>query len=102
MNYRIGDRVYPIDIDFIQNIIRYEKDFDFHDIVGIVVYYDNFTEEHTVKWLNTNRTRIIDFQHVSRNNSWYYGEMTDSRKYFLDVVSDAKVGLKKSNSNDNN
>ena len=95
MNYRIGDRVYPIDIDFIQNIIRYEKDFDFHDIVGIVVDYNDFTEEHTVKWLSINRTRVIDFQHASRCDSWYYGDLTDNRNYFFDVVSDAEIVVSK-------
>ena len=85
--------VSPIDIDFIQNIIRYEKDFDFHDIVGIVVDYNDFTEEHTVKWLSINRTRVVDFKHASRNDRWYYGDLTDNRNYFFDVVHISQMDM---------
>lgn len=93
MEYRIGDMVYPTDIDFIQKIIKYELNIDLEDFVGIVVDTDTWKEQFIVLWVNRNRTGKIVFDHISVNNWYWFNELTDARKEYLDIVHDAHIGM---------
>ena len=95
MKYRIGDRVYPTDIDFIENIMRYEHNsiLDIDDLVGVVVDCDDWKNRYFVVWLYYNRTRKIKFDHIHVDDYYTEAELTDDRKYFRDIVSDAEKDI---------
>ena len=93
MEYRIGDMVYPTDIDFIRATIKYEPKIDLEDFVGVVIDADDWKEQFAVLWVSRNRTRKIVFDHISVDDYYTEWELTDKRGEYLDIVHDARIGM---------